>query len=363
MLRIKEAQEIFPRETFPAKQINEINNQINKQQKSAENSQKQEQENAIKQEQEKQRLEQEKLKQEQEKQRQKLQDIEDNYNQVLAKASVAYTRKDYAAAKQYYQEALKIKPSETLPKSRMEEIETILAKKASEDAKVKEVNNAYRSAVAKADSLMKIKNYPEAREQYAKASLIKPGEAYPKTKSLEIEHIEEANVRAAETARKANEEKEYQAILDNADALYKAKSYDEAKAAYSKALTMRPSDPYPTQRVKLVENTQLAEKQKALENQAIKQYKEIIATADQYLEAKELDKSREAYNRALSIRPEDEYAKSKIATIDNIVAAEQASRIKAVEEGYKAAIGAANTAITQKTYPQAKEFLQKALDH
>ena len=357
----KEAQEIYPRETFPAKQINEINSQMNKQQKSAENSQKQEQENTLKQEQEKQKQEQENLRQEQEIQRQKQQDIEDNYNQVLAKASVAYTRKDYAAAKQYYQEALKIKPAETLPKSRMEEIETILAKKASEDAKIREVNNAYRSAVTKADSLMKVKNYPAAKEQYAKASLIKPGEAYPKTKSLEIDHIEEANVRAAETAKKANEEKEYQAILDNADALYKAKSYDEAKAAYSKALTMRPSDPYPTQRVKLVENTQQAEKQKTLENQAIKQYKEIISTADQYLEAKELDKSREAYTRALAIRPDDEYAKSKITTIDNMVAAEQAARLKATEDGYKAAIGAANTAITQKTYPQAKEYLQKAL--
>ncbi len=55
----KEAQEIYPRETFPAKQISEINNQLNKQQKSAENSQKQEQENALKQEQEKQKQEQE----------------------------------------------------------------------------------------------------------------------------------------------------------------------------------------------------------------------------------------------------------------------------------------------------------------
>jgi tetratricopeptide (TPR) repeat protein len=335
----KEAQEIYPRETFPTKQINEINNQMNKQQKSAENSQKSAENSKI---------------QEQE-------SLEDNYNQVLAKASVAYTRKDYTAAKQYYQEALKIKPAETLPKSRMEEIETILAKKASEDAKVNEVNNAYRSAVTKADSLMKVKNYPAAQEQYAKASAIKPGEAYPKTKSQEIDHIKEANVRASETAKKANEEKEYQAILDNADALYKAKSYDEAKAAYSKALAMRPSDPYPTQRVKLVENTQQAEKQKTLENQALKQYKEVIATADQYLEAKELDKSREAYNRALAIKPDDEYAKSKITTIDNMVSADQAALLKATEDGYKAAIGAANTAITQKTYPQAKEYLQKAL--
>jgi tetratricopeptide (TPR) repeat protein len=357
----KEAQEIFPRETFPAKQISEINSQMNKQQKSAEISQKQEEEKSLKEQQEKQKQEQAALKQEQEKQRQKLQDIEDNYNQTLAKASVAYTHNDYTTAKQYYQEALKIKPAETLPQSRVAEIESILAKKATEDARIKEVNNAYRSAVSKADSLMKIKDYPAAREQYAKASLIKPGEAYPKTKAQEIEHIEEANVRSAEMARKAGEEKEYKAILDKADALYKAKSFDESRAAYSKAMAMRPSDPYPAQRVKLVENTMSAEKQKSIENEAIKQYKEIISGADQYLEAKELDKAREAYNRALAIRPEDEYAKSKISTIDNMVASAQAARIKANEDGYKAAVGAANTAITQKSFAQAKEFLQKAL--
>jgi tetratricopeptide (TPR) repeat protein len=328
----QEALEIYPRETYPTKQINEISRQQGKQQKSSEQAEKKELENK-----------------------------EDSYNLALAKASVAYTRKDFSTARQNYQEALAIKPEESIPKARLQEIETILAKKTAEDAKIREVENTYKQALLKADSLMKARNYQSAREQYARASVIKPGESYPKAKSQEIDKIEEANVRAAENARKAASEKEYQAILTQADNQYKAKSYDEAKAGYSKALAMRPADPYAAQRVKLVENTMVAEKQKAQEDQALKQYREIIATADQFLEAKDLGKAREAYSRAIAVKPEDQYAQSKISTIDNMIAAEQTAKINAIEDTYKSAIGAANTAITQKSYAQAKEFLQKAL--
>jgi len=63
----------------------------------------------------------------------------------------------------------------------------------------------------------------------------------------------------------------------------------------------------------------------------------------------------------LTIKPDDQYAQSRISTINNSIAAEQSAKIKAAEEGYKAAMGAANTAMAQKSYGQAREFLQKAL--
>jgi tetratricopeptide (TPR) repeat protein len=328
----QEALEIFPHEAYPTRQINEINKQADKAEKTSEQAEKKVQLNR-----------------------------EDSYNMALAKASVAYTRKDFETARQYYQEALAVKPEESIPKSRLQEIETVLAKKAAETARAKEVDQAYRQAVMKADSLLKANNYIAAREQYARASVIKPGEGYPKAKSLEIDKIEEANVRAAENSKKAAEEKEYQAILTEADKQFKAKSYDEAKAGYVKALSMRPADPYTAQRVKLVENTITAEKQKTLDDQVTKQYSDLIVSADQLLQAKEFDKAREEYTRALAVKPDDQYALSKISTIDNLIAAEKTARIKANEESYQSAVGAANTAITQKFYTQAKELLQKAL--
>lgn len=328
----EEALEIYPQEVFPAKQINDIRKSIANNQKSAEQK-KQEESEAI----------------------------EDRYNQALAKASVAYTRKDYAAARQFYQEALKVKPNEALPKTRMQEIETILTKKAGEDAKIREVDNAYRAAVQKGDSLVRVKSYDAAREQYAKASVIKPGESYPKAKSQEIDRIEDANARAATAAQKAVEEKEYQDLLNTAESQARSKNYEAAQAALLKAQAKRPNDPYPGQRIKVIENTMMAEKQKAQAETMNRQYQEIIAGADQSYKAKDLAAARDAYVRALAVKPEDEYAQSRIATIDNAVAAESTARQKATEEAYKGAIGAANTALAKNQLSQAKESFQKAL--
>jgi tetratricopeptide (TPR) repeat protein len=400
----REALEIYPRETYPSRQISAINSQLNRQEKSNQQAQAQAQQNELL----------------------ARQAVDDNYNQALAKASVAYTRKDYTTARQFYQEALKIKPAESAPRTRLGEIESILAKKAAEDAKIREVENAYRAGIEKGDSLMKARNYTAAREQYAKASAIKPAEGYPKTKTLEIDRIEETAVRMAENAKKEAAENEYQTILNTADAHFKAKQYDEAKAGYAKALAMKPTDPYPAQRAKAVENTVAAEQaamqkatnegyaeaiaagnnalannqfplakthyqkalaikpsdpyanakieetgklseafesQKAQEEKTAAQYKSIVTTADNYYVTKEFTRARETYSQALSIKPGDAYAQSRINAIDKATAAEQAAKTKVAEDGYKTAIAAANTAVAQHSFVQAKEYFQKALDY
>jgi tetratricopeptide (TPR) repeat protein len=326
------ALEIYPQELYPSKQISAIRKDAVTDQKSAEKQQQQAREA-----------------------------LDERFNQAMAKASVAYTRKDYSAARQFYEEAMKVKPAEALPKSRLQEIEIILTKKAAEEAKNREVENAYRGAVEKADSLVREKKYDAARAQYARASQIKPAETYPKAKSQEIDRIEETEARTASAAQKAAEEKAYQELLKTAENQFKAKNYDEARATLLTAQSKRPSDPYPGQRIKVIENTVVAEKQKAQAESANLKYQEIIAGADQALKAKDLAAARDAYVKALGVKPEDEYAESKIAAIDNTIAADAVAKQKAVDESYKAAIGAANTAMTKNNLAQARESFQKAL--
>jgi tetratricopeptide (TPR) repeat protein len=326
------ALQIYPQELYPAKQINSIRKDAASDQKNAEQEQQQAREA-----------------------------IEERYNQAMAKASVAYTRKDYSAARQFYEEALKVKPNETLPRNRMQEIETILTKKAAEEARNREVENTYRGTVQKADSLVRVKKYDAAREQYAKASLIKPGETYPKAKSQEIDRMEEADARSATAAQKAAEEKEYQELIRTAENQFKAKNYEEARATLLAAQSKRPSDPYPGQRIKVIDNTVVAEKQKAQTESVNRKYQEIIVGADQALKAKDLAVARDAYGKALEVKPDDAYAQSKISSIDNTIAAEAAAKQKSLEEAYKAAIGAANTSMTKNNLTQARESFQKAL--
>jgi tetratricopeptide (TPR) repeat protein len=289
------------------------------------------------------------------------QTTEDRYNQALAKASVAYTRKDYAVARQYYQEALQIKPNESVPQVRMQEIETILAKKASEEAaRVAEITakasfeQEYKNLVLMADEQFKSKKYEEARQTYAKAMTMKPSDPHP---AQRIKTIDNA-VAAEQASRQKSQEEEYNAILVAANKALAQEQFAQARAHYEKALTLKPGDAAASNKLAEVDRRE----EEAIQLKARdEQFKKAIATADALHQGKELAKAKEAYQMALSIKPGDSYAVSRINAIDNTLAAEQAARMKSTEEGYKAAIGAAQTAITQKSYIQAKEFLHKAL--
>ncbi len=380
----KEADAIFPTETLPDKKIAEINSQVNKQQNSAEVYQKiveeadalasqQRYPEAIQKYKSAARLnpqdsypnqkitEIENALAKKEAERQAFLNTEDKYNQAMARASVAYTRKDYASAKQYYQQALEIKPDESVPKARMQEIETVLAKKAADDAaraaeatQKAAFENEYKALVAMADEQFKAKKYDEARQNYAKAMNMKPSESYPAQRVKTIENA----VASEQAALQKSKEDGYAAAMAAANKALAQNQFSLAKESYQKALSIKPDDQYAKNRI--IETDRLADdyaKKKSLEDQ----YRKVIETADGFLKNKELAKAKENYVQALALMPGDQYAQSKITSIDNTVAAEQAARFKATEEGYKAAIGAANTAITQKSYAQAKEFLLKAL--
>ncbi len=502
----QEALEIFPREVYPSKKITELNSQINKQQNSAELYKKvvAEADALMAQEKYTEALQKYRtasnlnpqeiypkqkvteietaMAQKQEEQK-SIQTTEDRYNQAMAKASVAYTRKDYATAKQYYQEALSIKPSESLPKSRVSEIETIEAKKAAEDAsraaeatRKAAFENDYKAIIAAADENYKAKRFDEAKAAYAKALAMKPADPYPmqRVKAIENTMVAEqaavqkrndatynealaagnlalsknqfpqakesfqkalsikpddlaAKSKLIETDRLADDYSKQRAITEqyaqtvqSADASFAAKDYPKAKESYTQALALKPGDSYAQTRIKAIDNLIGAEQaarqksindsynaafsagnnaiaqnqfslakesfQKALtfkpndpaatarlnevdrlaedysKRQAVEgQYKKIVQSADALYASKDFSGAKQAYQQALALKPGDSYAQSKITAIDNAVAAEQAARIKASEDGYKAAIGAANSAISQQSYEQAKEFLQKAI--
>jgi tetratricopeptide (TPR) repeat protein len=379
-----EAQEIYPTEMYPGKRISEINNQISKQQNNAEVYKKLiEEADALASQQRytealqkykgaaianpqeayaRQKVaEIEKAMAQEQASRQAALNTEDKYNQAMAKASVAYTRKDYPEAKQYYQEAMALKPAEPLPQTRMQEIETILSKKAADDAaraaessRKAAFENDYKALIAQADGQYKAKQFEEARQNYAKALTMKPSDPYPaqRVKAIEIAAA------AEQAAKKKSIDDAYEAAMVAANNAIAKNQFPLAQEQLQKALTLKPGDVSANNRVAEVNG--MAEDYAERKSQE-EQYKKVIATADGYMQQKDLVKARETYTQALALRPGDQYAQNKIATIDFSYAAEQAAKVKATEEGYKAAINAANTAITQRSYSQAKDYLNKAL--
>jgi len=380
----QEALKIYPSEDYPSKKIAEINNSVEKQQVSAEAYkaiiaeadalssqgrmsealQKYEKAGTLNPAEAYPRQKAAEIKtalaeQQALKEAQQLKD--DKFNQAMAKASVAYTRKDFAVAKQYYQEALEIKPAESLPKSRVQEIESIeskkaaeVASKAAEAAKKAAFDKEYQGVVAQADELFKAKKYDEAKAVYARAMTMKPAESYP---AQRVKVIENAEATEQATIQKTKEDN-YNTAMAAANNAIARNQFELARESYNKALTFKPDD---IQAKKGISETDRLAGEFARQKSLGEQYNQSIATADAMLAQKKWTEAKDSYNKALSVKPGDKYAQTKITYIENTLSAEEAARIKATEETYKTAIASANKAVIQKMYGEAKELLQKAL--
>jgi tetratricopeptide (TPR) repeat protein len=82
---------------------------------------------------------------------------------------------------------------------------------------------------------------------------------------------------------------------------------------------------------------------------AMKYYDKAIAAGDEKFGAGDLLKSKEAYNEALGIKPEESYPKEKISAIDKMLA-----DARAREKSYNDAIAQGDTHLNNKKYELAK---------
>ncbi|MEA3316579.1 MAG: hypothetical protein U9R54_01325, partial [Bacteroidota bacterium] len=128
------------------------------------------------------------LKKQKEKERAELAE-NNKYKALISIADNHFTDKRLVQAKSKYSEAVAIKPKEQYPRNQIIKIDNLLAAKAEAAADEKAMEEAYRNAIAKADNLFNTKEYKSSKAGYKSALQIKPQEAYPKTKITEIDNI------------------------------------------------------------------------------------------------------------------------------------------------------------------------------
>lgn len=348
------------------------------------------------------------------------------FKTALAKADKAFASKDYAGAKDLYYEASGVKPEEKYPKEKITEIEKITADLAAKDAaekerlsREKEINDRYNAAIAKADKSLAAKDYTGAKAGYGEASGVKPAEQYPKNKISEIDKLvadiaakeeakrkadEEARLKAeadAATKKKADEasaakekaiSEKYNASLAKADKAFGTKNYSGAKTAYGEALTIKPSEKYPKEKISEIDNllaqlaaqeeekrkaeeearkkaeADAAARKKAEEETAAKEkaitekYNAALASADKAFSAKDYTSAKNAYTEASTIKPSEKYPQEKIAEISKILAqaaAKEASEKELVQK-YSDAIARGDKAFGAKDYSGARSAYGEA---
>jgi len=259
---------------------------------------------------------------------------EEQYNLAIANGDQAVKDKDYQKAKDEFQKAASLKPTESYPKEQLVKMDELLAEQAKREQE-------YLAAIEKGDNALTKNQFSEAQDAFKNASSIKPGESYPKDKLKEIESL---------LAEQQAKEEKYQEKIQAADAAMTEKNYEAAKKNYQAAAEIKPKESYPSEKISEIERI-LAEL--ALKEE---QYKEAINKGDQALGNDDYDKAKKAFEEALALKADEQYPKDKLAEIEKIVLKNQ--QLKA---DYQKAIQDGDDAFAAKDYDKAVEFYQEAL--
>ena len=315
----------------------------------------------------------------------KLKDINKNYNNAINKADKFFVSKNYENAKKEYNSALTIKPEETYPKNKITQIDKLLAQKDNDEAAAAELaakeaaaaaalaskeklDADYNKLIASADGMFKGKKYNEAKNKYNEALKLKQ-EQYPKDKISEIDKLiaerkaaekEAADLAAKEAAAavlaaKAKLDTDYNNLIASADGMFKSKNYTGAKTKYQNALSKKPDETYPKDKISEIDKI-LADEAVAKQKEA--DFQKIIASADALLDAKKYKESKTKYIAASKIKSND-YTKGRIAQLDKLIAEQE--KQDNINSKYNTAISEAGTLYDSKKYIEAKVKYNEAL--
>jgi hypothetical protein len=163
-----------------------------------------------------------------------------------------------------------------------------------------------------------------------------------------------------ESAKKkaaAKIEKEYNSLKTKASASFKAKRFDKAKEYYNQMLTLKPDSDYASSKLTQIDQLIAAEKEKAAE----KQYQAIITKADALLAAEQWAEASSKYKEATASRPNEAYPKSQLAKVSKLQAdAKKAAEAAVLQKKYDDVLATAEKALSAKSWDVAKQQFQKA---
>jgi hypothetical protein len=262
----------------------------------------------------------------------KKKELDDKYNEAIAKADAAFQGQQWDDAKGGYNEALKLKAQEKYPKDQLAAIDKAIAeakKKAEDEERQKQLDAQYELLIGSADGLLAQDKLDLAKAKYQEALGVKPDQKYPHTKITEIDGLLAERARIAEEERKKKElNDKYDALIAKADKSFDGKKFAEALNDYKDALQLKPDEQHPKDRIAEI-NGQLdaaakekAEKERLAREAADKEqrYKDLVASADRAFTAKDYPTARTAYTDALSVKPEEAHPKERLADIERLLA-------------------------------------------
>lgn len=161
------------------------------------------------------------------------------YSKLIAAADAKFAEKDYVKAKEYYSRATQFKPSDPYPKTKIAEIEAILAVA---DQKAKSNQLKYDSLIVLADKFFEAKDYHWARFYYSKALSSNSEDQYSTT---QIKEIDKTIL--------------YNSIISDADKFFAQKDYVKAREYYDRTRMIKLDETYPVEKLIELEDIRQSE--------------------------------------------------------------------------------------------------------
>jgi tetratricopeptide (TPR) repeat protein len=252
-----------------------------------------------------------------------------NYRKEIGKADALYKAKKFDESIAAYEAAKQWGPTETYPEEQIKLVKAE-KEKAEAEAKIKAIEDAYNVAKIKADAFMASKNYDQAIAAYSDALKSKPDEDYPKSKIAEAQKLKqkaEEEKKAAEEMAKINEN--FTKKMAEGDAAVKIKKWDEALLHFEEASKLKPAEQMPKARIEQVKKSKDDEEKRLAQEQLQKEYSAAIATADGLLKSKQYDQAIAAYDAAHKLKPAEAYPKTKIAEAEAAKKADEIASTRA----------------------------------
>ena len=278
----------------------------------------------------------------------------DMYDKAIASADKDFADKQYKLAKVHYNEALIALPNEKYPRDQIAKCDELMEQealekmaalqKAQQDSIRKANDQRFDAAMSSAKTMAQNKQYEQAIQKYNEAASIKPDQRQAIQKLIDdlnntIELL-------------AKQEADYKRFIQSADGYFTQSKLNEALADYENALKIKPNEEYPQNQIKEIQNKLVVEQK----------YADVIARADKAFDSAEWIKAKSGYTEALSIKPNETYPANRLSEIKKkITESNLAALSKAMEEkSYNAAIEEAEKAFKNDQLTTAKLKFQEA---
>ncbi len=279
------------------------------------------------------------------------------YNAAVKSADSLLALTSYSDSKSKYNEALAIDSKAAYPQTKIKEIDNILANQS-------KTEQAYMDLMANAQSFMSSKKYNEAKNSYTQALGLKPNEELPKSKLNEIDGLlaglAALEAKNAELAKRREEalQAEYDKLILSADALMVDNELEKARAEYEKALVVKSKEEYPIAQIKTINDKLLA-----LEG-IDKQYSSFMSNGAKYKGSADYDRAIREYEGALGLKPNEQAPKDAIADINSILAgmeADAAAKQKAIDDKYNGLVSKGDQLFASEDYSSSESAYKEAL--